>query len=89
MRHVTSGGPTPSRTRFSAFIEDRFGSPARMLYAARQAFYLPIVPPSPVYMGLATALLLKDKPPTGIGLHSAEMLEAVAQSFATRVEELS
>lgn len=89
VRHVTSGGPTPSRTRFSAFIEDRFGSPARMLYAARQAFYLPIVPPSPVYMGLATALLLKDKPPTGIGLHSAEMLAAVAQSFATRVEELS
>lgn len=89
IRHVTTGGPSATRNRFVAFREDRFGSVERMVYAARQALDRTLVPAGPMYIALAAALLALLKPPTAILMHSDDMLESVAQTFADRIVELS
>ena len=89
VRHVTIGGPSPTRNRFLAFREDRFGSEERMLYAARQALHQTLVPAEPMYIALSITLLATLQPRTAIGLHPGEMLELTAQSFADRIVELS
>lgn len=60
-----------------------------MHYAARQALSLTIVPPSLNYIALSAALLAKVSPATFIGVHAADMREAVARAFSERVDELS
>lgn len=89
VHHLNTGGPSSTRNRFAAFLEDRFGSPDNLRRAARQAFNLTVIPPSPLYLARMAALLTFSDPPVRIGDYDESQLDSVAQAFAQRVEDLT
>jgi len=89
IENINSGGPSMSRTRFAAFVEDRFGTVANLSYAARQALDAVAIPPSPNFVLRRALLLSKLDPPTQIGDYTRAECEAIGYALANRVQNLA